>query len=149
MQRDWPSPQMTAECLTDQLMEFMTDFGEMGPAKIPDDDRHMVCVSHLRELQGEHLGSGCGIYLIPDRKDLSAVTHGFGSVDVQCIAWGTVAEYQVGYRAEKVRMEHIILDPFRVEQYLLTHKRKITVAEIDMLERELGYRYGVYVTWAT
>ncbi len=56
----------------------------------------------------EHGRCQCGIYSLKDRDDLRRVPFR-ANVDALVVMWGTVREYQRGYRAEHVRIERLYI----------------------------------------
>lgn len=148
MRMTWPTAQMTAECLAPQFTPSFddphTDY-EVYPADL---DRHALCVAHIWDMEESgHYGYGCGIYIVPEQRQLEQAVVGFGSVEVQTIGWGAVAEYEIGWRVEKARMEHILIDPHTTETVFARLRLSNPVAEVDKLFSDLGVRYGVYVSW--
>ena len=61
----------------------------------------------------------------------------FGDVEVETIAWGRVAEYDRGWRAEHVRIRHIWI----LSRYIRSDYKKY----LDAIVSALRVRYGVNV----
>lgn len=135
----WYDREMTARCIAS------IGSAHRGKRENPDPETLTqeleIARQHLRIPPGEEGGHeseySCGMYLCPTRETLSKATQWFGwgsGIDAAVVAWGAVAEYERGWRAEHARIEHIII-----------RNAKLLGDQVGEAVKDLSQRYGVGV----
>jgi hypothetical protein len=128
MRRAWYGRDCTAECLAASHYESAYD------------DLQSIARDHLQRDDGGHPGdNSCGIYAVPEADQLVTAIGGFGQVEAGVSYWGIVAHYELGVRAEVVRIEHIRI----LGRYYTTQSD----ADRTMIANNLRQRYEVEVEW--
>jgi len=136
----WEESTLIAECSDDYNNPYYygdiyySDFEDRRPE--PLGDRRGRCIEHLIDPNGGHGANdspSCGIYIVPAREDLLKV---LGNTQRGAIAYcsgsGTIARYDLGWRAEEVKIEGIFL----------TNKTRISGAYENIMN-DFSIRYGV------
>lgn len=134
----WFTSVQTAECLEaphnqTYREQFLNEWGD-----VEHDQLKRTAAEHLSQYEGEHSGeNSCGIYFVDQREDLGYAVHQMGNVEALVHGWGQIAEYAKGFRAQHVRIEHIIL---------LQRVMNSLPYDVDKVLSDLRTRYGCVVS---